>query len=132
MEWLISLLGTGIGGALVMGIFAVIQHRLTRRDQKEDKAAAGKVMDCSRRGQEIDALRAMVANQEVALRAILYDRIKHIAKTHICRGWLTFEEWEDLQMLHRVYHSELQGNGFLDEVMSSVSRLEKRVKQGGI
>jgi hypothetical protein len=37
------------------------------------------------------------------------------------------EEYEDLKRMHKVYHDDLQGNGFLDSIMENVDRIEKRV-----
>ena len=65
----------------------------------------------------------------LADRTILYDRIKHLGKSYIARGWITVEELEDLTNMHKVYHDKdkLNGNGFLDELMKSVNALPKRV-----
>ena len=63
----------------------------------------------------------------MADRTILYDRIKHLAKSYIKRGWISVEEYEDLKRMHKVYHDELGGNGFLDANMEEVNKLEKRV-----
>jgi len=63
----------------------------------------------------------------VADRTILYDRIKHLAKSYIKRGWISVEEYEDFDRMHKVYHDDLKGNGFLDNIMAEVNKLEKRV-----
>lgn len=59
------------------------------------------------------------------LRILLYDRIKHLAKSYISRGWITTEELEDLMEMHKVYH-DLGGNGYLDALMDQVHRLTVR------
>ena len=53
---------------------------------------------------------------------IMKDRIKHLAKSYICRGTITSEELEDLHEMHQCYH-ELGGNGFLDALMTTVKNL---------
>lgn len=58
-----------------------------------------------------------------ALRILLYDRIKHLAKTYIQRGSITAEELEDLETMHGIYHNDLDGNGFLDKMMAGVHSL---------
>ena len=66
----------------------------------------------------------------LADRTLLYDRIKHLAKSYIKRGWVSVEELEDLNRMHEVYHDsdKLNGNGFLRELMETVNTdLEKRV-----
>lgn len=129
MEWLIELLSGAAGAALVAGFFTIAQWRLNRKAQKEDKAADRKVADCAARGKEIQEVRDQLKVALLADRTILYDRIKHLGKSYIARGWVTVEELEDLEMMHKVYHDEdkLNGNGFLDDLMNTVRHnIEKR------
>jgi hypothetical protein len=123
MDFLNSAMGAGI----VAGLFGLWQWRLNRKAQKEDKAAEREVASCAARGQEIRDLQKTVNHLIVADRMILYDRIKHLAKQYIKRGYITVEEYEDLDRMHKVYHDDLDGNGFLDAVMVDVRKLEKRV-----
>lgn len=127
MQFLANLLGGAFGAALVAGVFGLIQGRLNRKDQKEDRAIARDAASCAARGEEIKALQATVNALIVADRTILYDRIKHLAKAYIKRGWITVEEYEDLKRMHKVYHDDLKGNGFLDSIMEEVDKIEKRV-----
>lgn len=123
MDFLNSAMGAGI----VAGLFGLWQWRLNRKAQKEDKAAEREVVSCAARGREIKQLQDTVNALIVADRTILYDRIKHLAKSYIKRGYITVEEYEDLKRMHKVYHDELGGNGFLDAIMEEVDKLEKRV-----
>ena len=123
MDFLNSAMGAGI----VAGLFGLWQWRLNRKAQKEDKAAEQEVVSCAARGREIKQLQDTVNALIVADRTILYDRIKHLAKSYIKRGYITVEEYEDLKRMHKVYHDELGGNGFLDAIMEEVDKLEKRV-----
>lgn len=127
MEIVLELLESAFGAALLAGFFGVWQWRLNRKAQKEDKAADREVVSCAERGREIKQLQDTVNALIVADRAILYDRIKHLAKSYIKRGYITVEEYEDLKRMHKVYHDELKGNGFLDAIMEEVDKLEKRV-----
>lgn len=122
-----TILAGACGAALVTGIFGVIMWFLNRRATKEDRAENAKIADCTARGQEICELKKLVESLIVADRAILYDRIKHLAKAYIKRGWVSVEEYEDLKNMHEVYHDSLSGNGFLDDIMKAVYQLEKRV-----
>lgn len=124
---MIELLGSAFGAAVVAGIFSVIQWRLNRKAQKEDAATSMAATTCATRGDEIRALQATVNSLIVADRTILYDRIKHLAKAYIKRDWISVEEYEDLKRMHKVYHDDLLGNGFLDSIMNNVDKLEKRV-----
>lgn len=129
MEILKAFLGGAGGAAIVAGLFALIQWRLNRKAQKEDKAADRKVADCAARGRDIAELSRKMDVLFLADRTILYDRIKHLAKSYIARGWVTVEELEDLNRMHEVYHDEdkLNGNGFLKELMNTANHLQKRV-----
>lgn len=127
MEFLLELLKSAFGAGIVAGLFGIWQWRLNRKAQKEDKAAELEVASCAARGREIKQLQETVNHLMVADRTILYDRIKHLAKSYIKRGYITVEEYEDLKRMHEVYHDDLQGNGFLDNIMAEVNKLEKRV-----
>lgn len=127
MELILELLKSAFGAALLAGFFGIWQWRLNRKAQKEDRAAGNRIASCTQRGEEIKALQQTVNALIVADRTILYDRIKHLAKEYIKRGHITVEEYEDLKRMHKVYHDELKGNGFLDAIMEEVDKLEKRV-----
>lgn len=58
------------------------------------------------------------------VRMLLYDRIKHLGKAYIQRGSVTSDELEDLITMHKIYHDDLGGNGFLDTLMDSVKALQ--------
>ena len=129
MEAFIGLLGSAFGAALVAGLFGIWQWRLNRKAQKEDKAADRKAADCAARGAEIKSLEGKVNALMEADRTLLYDRIKHLAKSYIKQRWISVEDYEDLKRMHKVYHDpdKLNGNGFLDGLMAEIEELEKRV-----
>ena len=127
MELLKTILTGAAGAALVGGIFGIIMWCLNRKAAKEDAAKVDVASVCAARGKTIEGLSKMVSSLIVADRTILYDRIKHLAKAYIKRGWISVEEFEDLKRMHKVYHDELEGNGFLDDLMAAVAKLEKKV-----
>ena len=129
MNLLLAIVGGSCGAAIVAGLFGLITWRLNRKAQKEDRAADKQTVDCAARGREIEELRGRVDALIVAERESLYDRIKYLAKAHIKKGWISVEDYEDLKRMHHVYHDPamLNGNGFLDALMSDVDKLEKRV-----
>ena len=96
---LVAILGSGAFSALVSGLFTVYLNR----KKSEDGVRAG-------------------------VRILMYDRIKHLATSYIARGYVTFDEYEDLVKMHSVYHNDLGGNGFLDRLMDQVSRLPKQAE----
>lgn len=130
MEVILAIVGGSAGAAIVAGVFSLIQWKLNRKAQREDRSADRQIADCGARGEEIKELGRRVDVLCMADRALLYDRIKHLAKAYISRGYITFEEMEDLKMMHQIYHDKdkLNGNGFLDELMHTCTHtLEKRV-----
>ena len=129
MQALLAILGGGVGTALVGGFFALVQWKLNRRAAQEDRAQAISDNSCAARGQQIKELNRLVEVLVLADRTILYDRIKHLGKSYIARGYITVEELEDIDLMHKVYHDKdkLAGNGFLDALMKTVHALEVRV-----
>lgn len=129
MEFIKSFLGGAGGAAIVAGIFAIWQWHLNRKAQVTDRAAASKKANQDAQNQEMQDMRNMMQALITADRTLLYDRIKHLAKAYISRGYITVEEYEDLKNMHSVYHNSLNGNGFLDNIMEEIDHLEKRVVQ---
>lgn len=130
MEIVAAIVGGSCGAAIVSGIFGVIMFRLNRKAKKEDSEQENQATNCAARAQELAELKKMVEVLFLADRTLLYDRIKHIGKTHIARGYITVEELEDLKLMHSVYHDKdkLDGNGFLDAIMENVHKLPLRSK----
>lgn len=117
------IVGAG-GAAVVKGLFDLAHWFLNRKAKKEDAAEEKEQLDARELMRRMDVL-------FLADRTILYDRIKHLGKSYIARGWLTVEELEDLTNMHKVYHDpdKLNGNGFLDDLMHTVTHtLEIRAK----
>ena len=54
---------------------------------------------------------------------ILYSEIKRLGKKYIDAGQVSYEDLEDLIKMHKCYHSDLSGNGYLDSLMDSVKEL---------
>ena len=122
MDALLVILGGSAGSALVGGIFMLIQWKLNRKATQEDRAADLAALE----GRELKRLVGVLVEAD---RTILYDRIKHLGKSYIARGYITVEELEDIDLMHEVYHNKekLGGNGFLDALMKTVHSLEVRV-----
>lgn len=94
-EVLIAVIGSGALSAVISGVFSLVRDR----QQKKNGVAAG-------------------------VRMVLYDRIKHLGKQYIKNGEIAFEDLEDLLEMHKIYHDDLGGNGYLDSVMNAVKKLK--------
>ena len=125
MDWNVVLSGAS-GAAIFAGIFSLFTWLLNRKAAKEDKAEERKrqaeekaIMADKNLTQKVDALC-------VAVRELLYDRIKHLGKAYLDRGYISTEELEDFINMHKIYHNTLEGNGFLDEIVRQVKGLPIR------
>ena len=90
----IAILSSGALSALVNGIFTLI-------NKKRDDA------DSIKKG----------------LRQILYNDIKREGKKYIAAGEIGSDALEDLIQTHQIYHDDLKGNGYLDNIMTAVNNL---------
>jgi hypothetical protein len=63
------------------------------------------------------------SKQTKGLRILLYDRIKHLGRCYIEAQEVSFDDLEDLDAMHKVYHDDLGGNGYLDNIMTRVHAL---------
>lgn len=61
-----------------------------------------------------------------ALRLILKDRLRFLCVHYIQQGWIYEDELEDIITMHKCYHDDLKGNGYLDTLMTKVKGLEVR------
>lgn len=101
MEYVLTLLASSFGAAVVSGIFALIQRRQARKESLADKKDA----------------------QNKALRYLMLYVIQERAKQHLRDGRITLEERRSLHHWHSLYHNELGGNGDADALMTGVDNL---------
>lgn len=104
-QLLTVILGGGFSAAFVSGFIQIVLWKLNRSAVKADKAGGNEM------------------HIKNALRILLYDRIKHLGRCYIERGYVTADELEDLIAMHECYHDDLDGNGFLDSIMAQVKNL---------
>ena len=90
----IAILSSGALSALVNGIFTLVNRR------KDDEKSIMK-----------------------GLRQILYNDIKREGKKYIAAGSISSDALEDLIQTHQIYHDDLKGNGYLDNIMQAVNNL---------
>ena len=100
-----GLLISGVGVAMVNMISSIIGLRMNHKNkQQQEKLQADR-------------------RYNAGVRVLLYDRIKHLGKDYIAQGYIHSEDLEDLMQMHKIYHDDLGGNGFLDSVMEQVKSL---------
>ena len=58
------------------------------------------------------------------IRMCLYVMIKDRGRSYLKQGFITAEDLEDMIMMHKVYHDDLGGNGYLDQIMTQVKQLQ--------
>lgn len=134
LEILGYLLTGAAAAAVIKLIDNVVQWRLNRKAQKEDRAEAKKEkaaekaeekqeLVCQANQLRIDELEDTVNAIATGQRFILLDRIRYLGLSYISKGEISFDERRLLHQMHGVYHHELKGNGDLDELMSEVDEL---------
>lgn len=109
---LIAIVSGSVGAAVVTGIFSLIRQRRDRKAVTDDRAA-DKENETKNEIQDI----------KIGLRMLLYADIKRAGKEYLHRESITTEELEDLIAMHKIYHDQLGGNGFLDSLMHQVKKL---------
>lgn len=98
MEILIAILGSGVLSTIISGIFALVSQSKTQKQKNTDGVSKG-------------------------VRQLLYDRIKYLGRCYISDGTISAEDLEDLMQMHGIYHTDLGGNGYLDNLMEQVLSL---------
>ena len=127
MDWNVVLSGAS-GAALFAGLFSLFQWFLTRKAERNDKKEEKKEKEEEKAAMEDKNLNQKVDALCVAVRELLYDRIKHLGKSYLERGSITSEELKDFISMHNIYHNTLEGNGFLDEIVRQVKELPIKEK----
>ena len=92
----------GFAGVIASEIMKVVVWKLNRKAFKEDKNDSA------------------ITRFERALCVILLDRIKWLGRDYISKGCISTEDLRDLMEMHNCYHDDLNGNGFLDNVVKQV------------
>ena len=94
---LCAIIGSGAATALVTGI-------VTRRAEK----------------------RRTETGESQGMRWLLQDRLEHLAKHYLDRGYITYDELQNWNKGHHIYHDLLDGNGDLNILKSALETLYKK------
>lgn len=105
MNLLVSIVGGTVGAAFVSGIFGVIMWKLNRKATCDDR--------------KTDVI--------VGLQLLLYIQIKQLGLEYISANEIQPGDLEDLDRMHKFYHDNLDGDGYLDGIMNKVRRLPLRI-----
>ena len=117
----IALLSSGAFATAVAGIFESFRFRRERKAKKEDAAD----LNIEKR---LNVIEAQMNAQSEALKYIMYDRIRFLGQEYIAEGEIDFDDRRILNAMHSVYHSGLNGNGDLDNLMRDVNALKLKRK----
>ena len=101
MELWIALSSSVVLSNLVLMIGNFVTLRMNRKSQKDDR------------------YQTIVRAQKV----ILQDRIRYLCKGYIKDGKIDMADRGDLIGMHDIYHTDLGGNGHLDDLMEKVKDL---------
>ena len=118
---LIALLGSSALATVIAGIFEIFRFRRERKAKKEDDAD----LKIEKR---LNTIETQTAAQSEALKYIMYDRIRFLGQEYIAEGEIDFDDRRILNAMHSVYHSGLNGNGDLDNLMRDVNALKLKRK----
>ena len=94
---LCALIGSGAATALVTGL-------LSRRAEK----------------------RKNETGESQGMRWLLQDRLEHLAKHYLEVGFISYEELQNWNKGHHIYHDLLDGNGDLNILKSSLANLYQK------
>ncbi len=61
------------------------------------------------------------------LKGLAHDKIGSLAKQYIERGYITYNEYENLYTYLYVPYIKLGGNGYIEELIRTVQELPKRI-----
>ena len=135
-----------IGSALVAAAATLGSLYLKRKWEKQDKRDTAKKSvedkldqlskDVAKLTEKVDKLSVDLDNEvkgtdlknrclQAGLREMLYDRIKYLCKKYVSDGKMREEEYKSLTRMWSVYHTDLEGNGYLNGEMAEIEKLEK-------
>lgn len=115
------LIASGVIGIVLGFIFKILEKIFDRRTAKKDKEEKS-IND------RLSALETGMQNLMKGQMATLHDRIKFLAIRYIEQKFVYLDDLEDLKDMHEAYQAN-GGNGFLDDLMTEVDRLEKRIRK---
>ncbi|MBO5969233.1 MAG: hypothetical protein J6S14_12130 [Clostridia bacterium] len=74
---------------------------------------------------KIGCLESKLDGLEKAQKITMQDRIRRLATKYIEAGQISVADFQNIKTMHEIYHKNLHGNGFLDDIMEDVAELPK-------
>jgi len=99
-----------MGAAIVTGIFKLLEMRMSGTISNGEEMR-------KRVEEKININTVYIDTLSAAIRVILHDRIKHLARVYISNDKVSYDDRRDLIEMHKIYHEGLGGNGNLDALM---------------
>ena len=86
MQLLMTVIGGAVGAAIVTGIFGIIMWKLNRKAQVEDRQEDREQESADALKAEVETINEQLSGLTVAMRMLMYDRIKHLGISYLKRG----------------------------------------------
>ena len=130
MDFVIGLLGAGIGAGLMTILLACLNRKWAKDDREE--AEVKQIDKIEKHLQDIDnkitELSDSLSHLKSAEKASLSDRIKWLGTKYLDAGEIEFEDRRILNQLHSAYHDDCGGNGDFDSFMEIINDLPLKTK----
>ena len=121
MDSILSVLIGGVGVAFISGIFMLLQSRMTvKAEERSDIRKMTHLL-------EVES-KEFFETVQTSIRVLLHDRIKHLAREHIDKGYIYYDDLHDIITMYDIYHDKLKGNGTLAKMMKEVMELTVKSK----
>lgn len=124
--WQVTLLVAVIGassGALTTIISGIVE-KIRKKREKDDNTQMilAKLNELE---SNISGVNDRLDGLENSQRITMHDRISWLATKYCEKGEIKYSDYQILKQMHEVYHNDLHGNGFLDDIMEDVANLKK-------
>jgi len=124
--WQVTLLVAVIGassGALTTIVSGIVE-KIRKKREKDDNTQMilAKLNELE---SNISGVNDRLDGLENSQRITMHDRISWLATKYCEKGEIKYSDYQILKQMHEVYHNDLHGNGFLDDIMEDVANLKK-------
>jgi hypothetical protein len=127
---LLAVLTGGVAAALIKLIDGVIQFRLKRKAEKEDKKEEQQNIEIKNEERDKQQLTLTLNLLKDSMMIIMLDRLQFLCQSYIKKGTINVDERRRLHLIHAYYH-KWGGNGDLDSLMKEVDELPLEVIKKG-